>query len=54
MLSGTIDNLPEEIRFVSKGDLIALETAIDDADMTDGIEPESESTPNKAVIWKNY
>ena len=30
MLSGTIDNLPEEIRFVSKGDLIALETAIDE------------------------
>ena len=30
MLSGTIDNLPEEIRFVSKGDLVALETAIDE------------------------
>ena len=31
MLSGTIDNLPEEIRLVSKGDLVALETAIDQA-----------------------
>ena len=31
MLSGTTDNLPEEIRLVSKGDLVALETAIDQA-----------------------
>ena len=30
MLSGTTDNLPEEIRLVSKGDLIARETAIDE------------------------
>jgi len=29
MLSGTTDNLPDEIRLVSKGDLVALETAID-------------------------
>ena len=31
MLSGTTDNLPEEIRLVSKGDLVALENAIDQA-----------------------
>ena len=30
MLSGTTDNLPEEICLVSKGDLVALETAIDE------------------------
>ena len=29
MLSGTTDNLPDEIRLVSKGDLVALETTID-------------------------
>ena len=28
MLSGTTDNLPDEIHLVSKGDLVALETAI--------------------------
>ena len=31
MLSGTTDNLPDEIRLVSKGDLVALETAIQQA-----------------------
>ena len=28
MLSGTTDNLPDEIRLISKGELVALETAI--------------------------
>ena len=31
MLSGTTDNLPDEVRLVSKGDLVALETAIQQA-----------------------
>ena len=31
MMSGTTDNLPDEIRLVSKGDLVALETAIQQA-----------------------
>ena len=31
MLSGTTDNLPDEVRLVSKGDLVALETAIPQA-----------------------
>ncbi|MEC7829006.1 MAG: response regulator [Actinomycetota bacterium] len=31
MLSGTTDNLPDEICLVSKGDLVALETAIQQA-----------------------
>ena len=31
MLSGTTDNLPDEIRLVSKGDLVALEAAIQQA-----------------------
>ena len=31
MLSGTTDNLPDEGRLVSKGDLVALETAIQQA-----------------------
>ena len=31
MLSGTTDNLPDEIHLVSKGDLVALETAIQQA-----------------------
>ena len=31
MLSWTTDNLPDEVRLVSKGDLVALETAIQQA-----------------------
>ena len=31
MLSGTTDNLPDEVHLVSKGDLVALETAIQQA-----------------------
>ena len=31
ILSGTTDNLPDEVRLVSKGDLVALETAIQQA-----------------------
>ena len=31
MLSGTTDNLPDEVRLVSKGDLPALEAAIEQA-----------------------
>ena len=31
MLSGTTDNLPDEVRLVSKGVLVALETAIQQA-----------------------
>ena len=31
MLSGTTDNLPDEVCLVSKGDLVALETAIQQA-----------------------
>ena len=31
MLSGTTDNLPDEVRLVSKGDLVALETAVQQA-----------------------
>ena len=31
MMSGTTDNLPDEIRLVSKGDLVALEAAIQQA-----------------------
>ncbi len=31
MLSGTTDKLPNEVRLVSKGDLVALETAIEQA-----------------------
>ena len=31
MLSGTTDNLPDEVRLVSKGALVALETAIQQA-----------------------
>ena len=31
MMSGTTDNLPDEVRLVSNGDLVALETAIQQA-----------------------
>jgi DNA-binding NtrC family response regulator len=31
MLSGTTDNLPDEIRLIGKGELVALETAIQQA-----------------------